>query len=154
MPPRAKKRRAEVAQVLQAMGAEPRQRAVRAEPIVTEPEIDPKESSKPGTSEQESEKGWLNMYAQIPLQTRQKIWKGEFIDLRSLLPIFRESNQQKVQIRNGEIIVSDSGVIKNIERMEVWSDAFLMYMAIFLSRHRNKHLELIQYMNNIRTAAG
>ncbi|KAH3788965.1 hypothetical protein DPMN_167131 [Dreissena polymorpha] len=62
MPPRAKKCRAEVAQVLQAMGAEPRQRAVRAEPIVTAPEIDPEESSKPGTSEQVSEKGWLNMY--------------------------------------------------------------------------------------------
>ncbi|KAH3788966.1 hypothetical protein DPMN_167132 [Dreissena polymorpha] len=64
MPPRAKRHRAEVAQVLQAMGAEPRQMAVRAEPIVTAPEIDPEESSKPGTSEQESETDWLNMYAQ------------------------------------------------------------------------------------------
>ena len=93
------------------------------------------------------------MYAHVHLQTMQKIWKGEFIDLRSLLPKFRESTQQKVQIRNVEIIVSDSGVTKNIERIEVWSDAFLIYMAIFLSRHGNKHLELIQYMNNIRTAA-
>ncbi|KAH3821132.1 hypothetical protein DPMN_122892 [Dreissena polymorpha] len=56
MPPRAKRRQAEVAQALQATGAEPRQRAVRAKPIVTAPEIDPEESSEPGTSEQQREK--------------------------------------------------------------------------------------------------
>ncbi|KAH3726288.1 hypothetical protein DPMN_052146 [Dreissena polymorpha] len=61
MPPRAKRRRAEVAQALQAMGAEPRKRAVRAEPIVAALEIDREESSEPGTSEQQSEKGWLNI---------------------------------------------------------------------------------------------
>ncbi|KAH3869437.1 hypothetical protein DPMN_032604 [Dreissena polymorpha] len=76
------------------MGAEPRQRAVHVEPIMTTPEIDPEESSEPGTSEQESEKGLLNMYAHVPLQTRQKTWKVEFIDLRSLMPKFRESTQQ------------------------------------------------------------
>ncbi|KAH3827334.1 hypothetical protein DPMN_129266 [Dreissena polymorpha] len=48
MPPRAKRRRAEVAQALQAMGAESRQRAVRAEPIVTAPEIDPRRIVRAG----------------------------------------------------------------------------------------------------------
>ncbi|KAH3829665.1 hypothetical protein DPMN_102893 [Dreissena polymorpha] len=153
MPPRAKRRRVEVAQSLQAMGEDQEETTGRAEPDLPAPGIEHGNTSEPGTRAQGCEQGWLNMYAHVASQTRQKNWNGEFVDFISHLPKFRETSQQKVKIMKREIIVSHFGVIKNIERIGVWSDAFLINMAIFLARHGNKHLELIQYMHNVRTAA-
>ncbi|KAH3804440.1 hypothetical protein DPMN_132725 [Dreissena polymorpha] len=114
MPPQAKRRHVEVAQSLQAMGADQEETTGRAEPELPTPGINHEDTSEPGTSGQDCEQGWINMYPHVALQKRQQIWKGEFVDLRSLLPKSRQTFQEKVQIRNGEIIVSDSSVIKNI----------------------------------------
>ncbi|KAH3785236.1 hypothetical protein DPMN_163321 [Dreissena polymorpha] len=103
MPPRAKRRCVEVAQSLQPMGADQEDTAGRAKPELPAPGIEHEDTSEPGTSAQGSKQGWLNIYAHVALQSR-KIWKGEFVVLRWLLPKYRETSQQTVQIRNGEII--------------------------------------------------
>ena len=82
-----------------------------------------------------NDQGVLNMFNHVPITVRQKIWNGEFIELRSLLPKHNDSTLQKVQVVKGEIIVSEKGVVKNFDKIEMWTDAFLIYMAIFLVKH-------------------
>ncbi|KAH3713044.1 hypothetical protein DPMN_072808 [Dreissena polymorpha] len=73
MPPPARGRRVQVAQSLQAMGADHAVTTGRAEPELTASGIQHEITSEPGTSAQGCEQGWLNMYAHVAFHNRQEI---------------------------------------------------------------------------------
>ena len=79
--------------------------------------------------ESSNDPGVLNMFNHVPITVRQKIWNGEFIELRSLLPKHNDSTLQKVQVVKGEIIVSVKGFVKNFDKIEMWTNAYLIYMG-------------------------
>lgn len=91
--------------------------------------------------------------AHVSQATRDKIWGSEFIDLGILL----ETNQellttQTLTLVDGAFVLKSKGSKKKIETIEAWTDAFIIYMAIFTQRH-DRGQELLKYMSVVRLAA-
>jgi hypothetical protein len=127
MPPRSSKRRLEVAEGLRAMET-------------------PDVGAQSGTSMVQ----WLlprrNHWDTVTIRGikyvqpcanygKSKHLEWGIYELMSLLPKHYDSTLQKVQVVKGELIVSVKGVVKNFDKIEMWTDAFLIYMAIFLVKH-------------------
>jgi hypothetical protein len=86
---------------------------------------------------------------------KSKIIEEKYIDLSLLLPSISsqgfesaESNKLVLNLA-GELQVKKSRSQK-IANMEAWTDAFIVYMSVYLSVHVNKTQELLKYMNTIR----
>lgn len=90
----------------------------------------------------------------VPQETKQKIVNGEYVDLSSLL-IENCTNtskpKTKLVILKGELISENINKIK-IYDIRKWTDAFLIYISIFISAHPDKTQELLKYMHLIRLA--
>lgn len=90
----------------------------------------------------------------VPPELCTKIWRNEFVNLSMLLK--KASNIPSVP---QQIVLSDSGQLetrvrspKSITNIREWTDAFLVFMVIYLKKHGDKVFELIQYMSVIREA--
>lgn len=91
----------------------------------------------------------------VPQDICIKIWKHEYINLAALL----KKNQKRRGEESGNLFVNEHGqiqtrpkVLKEIGNIREWTDAFLIFMAIYLKKYREKVFELLQYMNTIREA--
>ncbi len=85
---------------------------------------------------------------------REKIQNGEFIDLALLLDKTPEGQRSasKLIIVNGELVSQPPKKIR-IGDIGQWTDAFLIFMSIYLETHPNKTQQLLKYVQTIRLAA-
>ena len=80
---------------------------------------------------------------------KQKIWNGEYINLSKL--IFQESSKQVFSIDSkGEISLAPKAS-KQISTIEVWTDAFIVFIDIFCQLNSNQYAAL--YLHTIRLGA-
>lgn len=85
---------------------------------------------------------------------RDKIQNGDYVDLSVLLDTTQktQNNSSKLLIINGELVSQPSPKAK-INDIKQWTDAFIIYMSIFLARHHEKTQEMLKYMQIIRLGA-
>lgn len=86
---------------------------------------------------------------------RDKIVQGQFVELSSLLP-----NTNPQSVNGAKLIVNPDGHLsmappnnKKITTIEEWSDAFLIFLSVYLSGHPQETQGLLKYFSIIRTAA-
>ena len=96
--------------------------------------------------------------AHVPLSLKQKIWQGEYINLALLLKGAVELSEHcsGTTLRlgaEGQIETVPKECKDKIVDIEKWSNAFLIFMSIYLTAHTEKTQELIHYMFNIRECA-
>ena len=82
---------------------------------------------------------------------------NEFVDLNKLLfsdPSDSPNQQQfYVDPLDGEIKIKQKQKEKKITNISEWTDAFLIYMAIYIKRYPDHTQELLKYFSTIRTGA-
>lgn len=94
----------------------------------------------------------------VPLATKEKIWKGEFVELGAVLDNNRHQpdNEEAFELAssNGLLVLKTKGkdTVK-IETIEKWTAAFITFSSILLERHQGKALEILKYMDTIRSIA-
>ena len=91
----------------------------------------------------------------VPQDICIKIWKNEYINLASLL----KKNQKRRGEESGNLFINEHGqiqtrpkVLKEITNIREWTDAFSIFMTIYLKKYQDKVFELIQYLSTIREA--
>jgi hypothetical protein len=96
-----------------------------------------------------------DMSVHVLPETCAKIWRGEYINLASLLkkdPMSdRGSNISLNEHGLLEVVAKPSRQIRNIGE---WTDAFMIFMSIYIKKFPSKAGELLQYMSTIREAEG
>ena len=85
---------------------------------------------------------------------KDKIMGGQYVDLGSLLPTQIDINIESNLSLNctGELVIKQAKK-QVIDSIETWTDAFVIFMGIYLSAHPEKTQDLLKYMNTIRTGA-
>lgn len=88
----------------------------------------------------------------VPNETWEKIWQGQFIELSTLLP--KSAVPQKT---DGNVYVSETGQFsvrskpaRPIQNIREWTDAFMVYMAIYIKKFPNQAGAMLEYMSVIR----
>ena len=94
----------------------------------------------------------------IASATKEKIIKGEFIDLGSLLERQRVPSSSPPNLAfsfntSGQVVLKEATRKIKIFSIQAWTDAFLIFSSIFLGAHPNRCQELLKYMHFIRAAA-
>ncbi|XP_072178778.1 uncharacterized protein [Diadema setosum] len=104
----------------------------------------------------------------IPHNIREKIWKGEFIDLNLLIDNQDHATQVMQDMAEQERAnltvaqVDGTWVLKpvtppptknKIFSIEAWTNAFLVYMSIYIEAHPTSTHDLLKYCHLIRSAA-
>ncbi|VDI60981.1 Hypothetical predicted protein [Mytilus galloprovincialis] len=85
---------------------------------------------------------------------RQKIHKGEYVDLALLLRnSVIDHDKQNVTFEQGQLVINPVSPKTKITNIETWSDAFLFFMSIYCSVHPHKFQELVKYMSSVRKGA-
>lgn len=86
---------------------------------------------------------------------KEKIVKGEYVDLSTLLVNSTDINAQKQNISfiQGQLTLESAKKTKQITSIEIWTDAFIIFTSIYCSVHTSKFQELLKYMNSVRLAA-
>lgn len=97
----------------------------------------------------------LMLAAHVSLSIKEKIWANEFVELQSLLKKGpNEVGKQKFQLINGELVLSSGGNLPKLtEKIEPWSDAFIIFMSVYIEKHPAEARNLLQYFHNIRLAS-
>ena len=98
-----------------------------------------------------------DLSAHVPKQLRQKIWENKYINIALLL----KGNAELAEIFSGGLLHVIDGKIEarpkqtkeKINSIEQWTEAFLIFMSIYLSRYPDKTQELLKYITAIRDAA-
>nr|XP_054757502.1 uncharacterized protein LOC129263623 [Lytechinus pictus] len=92
----------------------------------------------------------------VPLSMRERIWKGEFVELGHLLkggsPTCSDMTLTLDQASGGFQLRPQSRPIA-IRSIEQWTSAMLIYLSIFAERHNERCREVLKYMSVVRTAA-
>ena len=93
----------------------------------------------------------------IPIKIKEKIWAGEYIDLRSLLKSAKDLATESelngdLTVKGGQLTVVPhrQGTITNIH---IWTSAYIIFMGIMLEKWPGKGQEYLKYMYNIRLAS-
>ena len=103
---------------------------------------------------------FFHIICHIDQGLRDKIKKGEFVDLEKLL-IKHQGNRQKssgkIEIVNREgsnkfdlIQNEQEGKITNVNK---WEQAFRLYATVYTKEHPHRSAEILQYMDTIHRAA-
>jgi hypothetical protein len=93
----------------------------------------------------------------VPLATKEKIWRGEFVEL-GVLMVTLEPKQDATPLSfcqiGGQVCFKPlPRRSKPITDIDQWTSAFFIFMSIFLERHPNRAIELIKYADLIRKFA-
>ena len=95
----------------------------------------------------------------IPIATKEKIWKGEFVELSALLsserPVRSQQQQRWAFSTQGQSIIAQQAAEegKEIKGIFSWTNAFLIFASVFLEKHAGRAQELIKYAASIREFA-
>ncbi|XP_033738797.1 uncharacterized protein LOC117326238 isoform X2 [Pecten maximus] len=88
----------------------------------------------------------------VPLNIKEKIWKGEFLDLGLLLATDPDNfSQQPLIVKNGSLQLGNISKRK-IGSIYEWTDSFLVFASIFLAKYPARTQELLKYINTVRSA--
>ena len=95
--------------------------------------------------------------ASVPQSLKEKIVKGEYIDLALLLEKVGKVNEpedMKLTVDEKGCFVWKQNVTKRqISSVHVWTSAFLVFASVYLSVHPHRFQELLKYIHIIRSAA-
>ena len=86
--------------------------------------------------------------ASVSQKIKTKIWTNEFIDLRAVLN-FKE-DPLSVTISSGVINLNHDAKFKNPISIDLWTDAFLVFTAIYLEKYPNDAPHLLKYCHTVR----
>ena len=89
----------------------------------------------------------------VPLSIRQKIVNGEYVDLGSLLATNHSKQSSSIQVVRGRIEVTQKANTVRINTLDQWSDAFIIFISIYITAHPNAVQGLLKYFSNIRLGA-
>ena len=85
----------------------------------------------------------------VPILTGKTIINGQYLDLGCLLdPQTREQNDRAIILVNGELCARERSSPK-IATIEQWTDAFILFMNIYVGAHPNKIHQLLKYLQSI-----
>lgn len=93
--------------------------------------------------------------AKVPHNLKEKIWNGEYIHLEKLLPnesLIGENEHQIVMV-DGQFVVKPKHADKKILNIETWTNAFLVYASVFITKHPQEAKSLLKYIDTIRLGA-
>ena len=93
----------------------------------------------------------------VPQQLKRKIWDNKYINIVLLL----KGNAELAEICSGGVLHVSDGKVEarpkqtkeKVNSIEQWTEAFLIFMSIYLSRYPDKTQELLKYISVIRDAA-
>ena len=91
----------------------------------------------------------------LPLSVRQQIWRGEFINLSILLKGAIELNEicspATLSITaSGSLTTKPKECKDKVPNIEKWTDAFIIFMSIYILEHKDQASELLKYVNLIK----
>ncbi len=93
----------------------------------------------------------------LPATTKSKIHKGEFVNLGPLLlpPGTTPPSLSLAIVKQGDNRVLGPQETKPpaLESIEEWTSAFMVYMSVYLEVHSTRAIEMLKYMDTIRSAA-
>ena len=96
----------------------------------------------------------------LPHSIKEKIRKGEFVDFGSLINQRADntlpsntSNMSLTVNSEGQITLNQSKPSRRITTIHAWTNAFLIYTAVYLRSHPNRAQDLLKYGHIVRTAA-
>ena len=87
--------------------------------------------------------------ATVSAKLKLKIWNNEFVELKSLLP---NSNEEplSIMVKAGKIELQQVSSNKNPITIHQWTDAFLIFISIYLQKFPQEASNLLKYMYTIR----
>ena len=90
-------------------------------------------------------------------KVKEKIWSGVYVDLATLLckdDLKADTGTgQKIVVIDGELVIKQKTPETKIATIEQWTDAFLIYVSIYIQKHHTQVNGLLRYMHNIRLGA-
>ena len=91
---------------------------------------------------------------EVPGSIKDKIWRGEYIDLGLLLK--KDVVQDPIQTfslcsSGSSVMLRPQSKAQTIYSIEQWTSAFLVYASIYLERHPTRARELLKYMDIVRS---
>ena len=95
--------------------------------------------------------------ANVPLATKEKIWKGEFVPLASMIvdkqTTLAVPSWSFQQVGSNLVAQQAQPPKKEIRDIGTWTNAFIIFMGIYIQKHANRAQELLKYMETIRSYA-
>ena len=90
--------------------------------------------------------------------TRDKIGRGEFVDLGLLLENWGPSKPQEglclsLDELGRPVLKAQEKIPRRITSIAAWTSAFLIYASIYLSYHPHRTQGILKYMHTVRSAA-
>ncbi|XP_048259891.1 uncharacterized protein LOC124131726 [Haliotis rufescens] len=99
-----------------------------------------------------------NLGSIIPQNIKEKIWKNEYVELGILTKGLRQETYDNKPV--GLMGLNAQGGIEVIRRnyprintIKEWTDAFLIFVSIYLEKFGDKTQHMLKYMNIVRMAA-
>jgi len=94
----------------------------------------------------------------LSVATKEKIHKGEFVNLGALImpPGSAPPSISFAIARQGDNIVlgpQQNAKPPAINSIEEWTSAFMVYMSVYLEVHGSRAIQMLKYMDIIRSAA-
>ena len=98
----------------------------------------------------------ISLSSHVPIQTKEKIWRDEYVPLAQLLPHqshqFAESVTLSLCQDNNNLGLKLSRPKPNTLTLQQWEDAFLIYMAVYTERHHVSPA-MCTYIRDVRDLA-
>ena len=97
------------------------------------------------------------VFIHVPMSLREQIWRGEYINLALLLKGALELNdicapRSLCLNASGQLETKAKECKDKVNSIESWTDAFLIYMSIYVSKFKDKACEMLRYMALVREA--
>ncbi|XP_062590359.1 uncharacterized protein LOC134251958 isoform X2 [Saccostrea cucullata] len=87
--------------------------------------------------------------ANVPVRIKNKIWNDQFIDLKCLLPNYKDQNIS-IQIENNAIQLNPQSTKQSVMSLHQWTSAFLIFMSIYTEKSPQEHANLLKYCFTVR----
>ena len=124
---------------------------------IVHPEMNQKGITLDSLSYQYAEPISTPISAQIPTKLKKKIWKKRYIDIGLLLPkVNLQPDFQKFSLEvspNADISLVPKSKTKKIFSIELWTTAFLRYIAVYTEKFPGENQQLLKYCEIIRDLA-
>ena len=124
---------------------------------IVHPEMNQKGITLDSLSYQYAEPISTPISAQIPTKLKKKIWKKRYIDIGLLLPkVNLQPDFQKFSLEvspNADINLVPKSKTKKIFSIELWTTAFLCYIAVYTEKFPGENQQLLKYCEIIRDLA-
>lgn len=92
--------------------------------------------------------------ANILLSTKEKIWSNDYIDLAKLLHTDPSvEKQHQLVFEDGQIKVKPNSKEKKITNISEWTDAFLIFSAVYLKKFPEQTQAMLKFLSSIRLGA-